>query len=145
MHINDVGQSTWEEVNLGAAGANYGWPTTEGRFNTQTYPLFTPPRFAYDHGSAAASTSGTFLDGIAIIGATFYNPASASSPFPSAYTGDYFFGDYVGGWIARMDIDHDESVNNFAWVSHGFVDLATGPEGSLYVLGRSVVTRITYP
>ena len=25
MHINDVGQGAWEEVNLGVAGANYGW------------------------------------------------------------------------------------------------------------------------
>ena len=30
MFINDVGQSTWEEINDGIAGANYGWPTTEG-------------------------------------------------------------------------------------------------------------------
>ena len=28
--INDVGQGTWEEVNEGVAGANYGWPMTEG-------------------------------------------------------------------------------------------------------------------
>ena len=30
MYINDVGQSTWEEIDLGQAGANYGWPATEG-------------------------------------------------------------------------------------------------------------------
>src|SRR4029079_13997344 len=30
MHINDVGQDTWEEFNLGIAGANYGWPSVEG-------------------------------------------------------------------------------------------------------------------
>ena len=30
MFINDVGQNTWEEINDGIAGANYGWPTTEG-------------------------------------------------------------------------------------------------------------------
>src|SRR3954469_2014663 len=26
MFINDVGQSTWEEINDGIAGSNYGWP-----------------------------------------------------------------------------------------------------------------------
>src|SRR5438067_430587 len=30
LFINDVGANTWEEVNVGAAGANYGWPQTEG-------------------------------------------------------------------------------------------------------------------
>src|SRR5689334_3487711 len=30
MFINDVGQNTWEEINDGMAGSNYGWPTTEG-------------------------------------------------------------------------------------------------------------------
>src|SRR5215211_3203824 len=30
MFINDVGQNTWEEINDGIAGANYGWPSTEG-------------------------------------------------------------------------------------------------------------------
>ena len=30
IHINDVGEDTWEEVNHGVAGSNYGWPQTEG-------------------------------------------------------------------------------------------------------------------
>ena len=30
MHINDVGQSTWEEIDNGLPGRNYGWPMTEG-------------------------------------------------------------------------------------------------------------------
>src|SRR5262245_49182530 len=32
MFINDVGQNTWEEINVGAAAANYNWPATEGPF-----------------------------------------------------------------------------------------------------------------
>ncbi len=31
MFINDVGEVTWEEINDGIAGSNYGWPNTEGR------------------------------------------------------------------------------------------------------------------
>src|SRR5919112_1952401 len=30
IFINDVGEDTWEEINPGASGANYGWPLYEG-------------------------------------------------------------------------------------------------------------------
>ncbi len=30
FHINDVGQGTWEEIDLGTAGADYGWNVCEG-------------------------------------------------------------------------------------------------------------------
>ena len=32
--IGDVGEGTHEEVNIGARGANYGWPTCEGSCST---------------------------------------------------------------------------------------------------------------
>ncbi len=44
MFVNDVGQATWEEINDGLAGTNYGWPTTEG---PTTDPRFRSPVFAY--------------------------------------------------------------------------------------------------
>ena len=72
LFINDVGQNAFEEVDEGAAGANYGWPNTEG--NTPpgaagvTYPLYT-----YAHGSGP-------LQGNSIAGGAFYNPASATFP-----------------------------------------------------------------
>ena len=42
MFINDVGQSTWEEINDGIAGSNYGWPITEGPTSDPRYlsPLY---------------------------------------------------------------------------------------------------------
>jgi glucose/arabinose dehydrogenase len=53
MFINDVGQSTWEEINNGIAASNYGWPTTEGATSD---PAFRTPLFSYGHGST--STTG---------------------------------------------------------------------------------------
>jgi glucose/arabinose dehydrogenase len=44
FRINDVGQSTTEEVDEGIAGANYGWPDREGPCPTgQTEPCSGPP------------------------------------------------------------------------------------------------------
>jgi glucose/arabinose dehydrogenase len=47
MFINDVGETTWEEINDGIAGSNYGWPITEG---VTTDSRFRSPLFAYAHG-----------------------------------------------------------------------------------------------
>src|SRR6202008_2308312 len=46
MFINDVGQGTWEEIDDGIAGSNYGWPTCEG-FCTPPNPGFRDPIFVY--------------------------------------------------------------------------------------------------
>ena len=87
MAINDVGQGAWEEVNPGVAGANYGWPTTEGDFNPATYPNFTRPTHPYaNDGSTCAITGGAF-----------YAPATLN--FPAEFLNDYFFADFCGGWI----------------------------------------------
>src|SRR5437773_4539047 len=72
LFINDVGQSTWEEINDGIAGANYGWPDTEGM---TTDPRFRTPRYAYDHSGGAC----------AITGGAFYSPLTRQ--FPAPYVG----------------------------------------------------------
>ena len=43
LFIDDVGQSTFEEINDGIAGSIYGWPTTEG---PTTNPNFRSPIFS---------------------------------------------------------------------------------------------------
>jgi glucose/arabinose dehydrogenase len=122
MFINDVGQNTWEEIDGGAAGANYGWPTTEGDFNPTQFPRFTRPFYAYNHGV-----------GQAISGGVFYNPAI--NQFPGNYQGTYFFADYVSGWIKRID-PATKAVSNFASGINAPVDLKVGYDGSLYYLAR---------
>ena len=113
IHINDVGQNAWEEINLGIAGANYGWPTCEG---TCTSPPLVDPIHQYAHGGSAAITGGVFYDG---------------AQFPAEYVGDYFFADYLQGFIKRLKPDN--SVLDFETVS-GIIDLDVGPDGALYLL-----------
>ncbi len=89
-YINDVGAGTWEEINDARAGRNFGWPTTEGSFNSSSFPQFTNPVYSYAHSGGAPT-------GCAITGGTFYNPTSPT--FPASYVGKYFFADYCSGWI----------------------------------------------
>ena len=135
MFVNDVGETTWEEINDGIAGSNYGWPDTEG---STTDPRFRAPIFSYGHGSGATT-------GCAISGAAFYNPASVQ--FPSAYVGDYFFADYCSGWIRKLDPASGNAVAGFASGIASPVDLAVASDGSLYYLARGSggsVFRIAY-
>ncbi|MDX6286976.1 MAG: hypothetical protein QOG53_2461 [Frankiales bacterium] len=123
MFINDVGQDTWEEINDGIVGANYGWPDSEG---PTTNPAFLSPLYAYGH-------EGDPNGGCAITGGAFYNPQTVR--FPSSYVGDYFFADYCKGWIHRYD-PSDGSVVNFTSVGASPVDLEVGKGGSLWYLTR---------
>ena len=135
MFINDVGQGTWEEINDGIAGSNYGWPTTEG---TSSDPRFRNPLFNYGHGSTATT-------GCAITGGVFYNPPAGQ--FPAQYVGDYFFADYCTGWIRKLDPANGNTVIDFASGAQAPVDIDVGSDGSLYYLSRfgvGHVYRITY-
>lgn len=125
MFINDVGQSTWEEINDGIAGSNYGWPLSEGPTST---PGERGPVYFYGH-------TGAGVTGCAITGGSFYNPAGAQ--FPASFTGKYFFADYCSGWIKTVDPANGFAVADFAAGIGGPVDLMVDPNGSLYYLAHN--------
>jgi glucose/arabinose dehydrogenase len=133
LFINDVGQNTWEEINDGIAGSNYGWPNTEGATNN---PAFRSPLFSYGHGF-----SGT--TGCAIAGGAFYNPGVVQ--FPSSFVGKYFFADLCSGWIRVFDPATATAADFASGISNP-VDLKVGADGSLYYLARGSgsVFRVQY-
>lgn len=132
MFLNDVGEGTWEEINDGIAGSNYGWPTTEGPTSN---PAFRGPLYAYRH-------SNWLVTGFAIVGGAFYNPPVVT--FPSSYVGHYFFADYVSGWINRLDPANGYAAYAFARVGNSIFDLQTGPDGGLYALANSGAGTVVY-
>jgi glucose/arabinose dehydrogenase len=124
IFINDVGQNTWEEIDDGIAGSNYGWPVTEGIANN---PSFRDPLFEYGHGS------GDTL-GHAIVGGAFYDPQVVQ--FPSAYVGKYFFSDLVNGWIRVFDPATGTAAGFATGLPSLTVDLKADAAGNLYYLCR---------
>jgi hypothetical protein len=124
--VGNVNATAWEEVDVGAPGANYGWPNCE--LGTCGNPSYTAAAHAYPHDGRDASITGGFV----------YHRMQ----FPSAYQGSYFFADYTQNWIRRLTFDADGNVNgvfNFE-PPDGSVDrpygdivyLAEGPDGALY-------------
>jgi glucose/arabinose dehydrogenase len=120
LFINDVGESTYEEINDGIADSNYGWPITEGPTSN---PAFRSPIYFYGHNA-----------GCAIVGGAFYNPPVPQ--FPSSYTGKYFFADLCSGWIRVFDSTAGTATGFVTGISSP-VDLHVGPDGALYYLVRA--------
>jgi glucose/arabinose dehydrogenase len=135
MLINDVGESTWEEVDPGVPGANYGWPATEG---PTTNPAFVSPVHAYRHTGSVCAISGGAFHGL------------SRSQFPAGYWGTYFFADFCAGWIRVMPPQGAANAVGFARGISRPVDLQWAPDGSLYYLARGSgattghVGRISY-
>ena len=126
MMINDVGQNTWEEIDEGVAGRNYGWPSSEGPVNCTTAG-FTCPVYSYSHAAG----------GCAITGGAFYNPVAAT--FPASYVGKYLFAEFCSNWIKLIDPSAppaNDAATTFATQVPSPVDLRVAPDGSLYYLAR---------
>jgi len=126
--INDVGQNTWEEIDLGAPGADYGWNVREGHCaNGSTTNCGPPPAGmtnpVHDYGRSigASITGGAFV------------------PFglwPSEYDGDYLFSDYVVGKIFRIEASGAGLRSEFATGLGGSsaVHLRFGPRAGTQAL-----------
>ncbi len=135
MFINDVGAASWEEVNKGAAGANFGWPNTEGNFNQASFPNFSRPTVYYERtGGLNSFPPMAGFAGSTITGGAFYVPANPT--FPAEYIGDYFFADYGAGWIKRYD-PAAVTIHNFATSAGGPVGMCLGSDAALYYLARN--------
>ncbi|WP_201276171.1 PQQ-dependent sugar dehydrogenase [Methylotetracoccus oryzae] len=132
--INDVGENSFEEINRGGSGRNYGWPISEGPSSNHN---FSSPIFTYQHLRGTPT-------GCAITGGAFYNPANQKFPHP--YLGKYFFSDYCSGWIRYLDPADPKFSTEF---DNGLTlptDLDVGPDGSLNYLDRGTgrVVSIRY-
>ncbi|MEM9514173.1 MAG: PQQ-dependent sugar dehydrogenase [Actinomycetota bacterium] len=95
--INDVGQSTREEVNEGVFGANYGWNSREGRCPIgENPPCAGPPAGLTDPITDYPRTMGTFITGGAFV---------PDGMWPETYDGAYFFADGGTGkmWVYEAD------------------------------------------
>lgn len=131
FYIGDVGQDSWEEVDiepLGGGRKNYGWKTTEG---THCYDPadgcdpagITPPAFEYNHGEGKSITGGAVYRGRSLPG----------------LRGRYVYADYQENkvWSFVYDeatgtvlepLSHTQDLNNVTRI----VSIANGADGEIY-------------
>jgi glucose/arabinose dehydrogenase len=127
--INDVGQSTFEEVDVGAVGANYGWPSREGPCpQADTPPCPGPSAGLTDPITAYGRTTGRFITAGAFV---------PDGMWPATYDGAYLFGDGGTGeiWIRRANGTVDYGAP-FATDVAGLTDMTFGfdTDGTLVLL-----------
>jgi len=126
--INDVGQNTFEEVNQGLVGRNYGWPEREGLCRQGQTPLcdaappgITDPITAYPRSQGTYITAGAFIP---------------NGLWPATYDGAYLFSDGGSGriWIRDSNGSIDYGTP-FATGAFGITDMTFGFDAA----GRSVL------
>ena len=99
LYCGDVGQDTWEEVDIITKGGNYGWAYFEGTHvgyratNSSPVGPFILPIQEYQHGSATNQ-------GNSVTGGVVYRGSRLAQLY-----GWYVFADYASGniWILRYD------------------------------------------
>jgi glucose/arabinose dehydrogenase len=136
LWIGNVGgnnSDSWEEIDRGVAGANYGWPDQEGpECFISNCAGITFPDFSYQHDDPdywAGQNQGSISLG----------PVYRAGAFPAEYQGNLFFGDYANGFIRRLVIDGGGTVVGDVLFDSSpdggtIVDLEVGPDGALYTV-----------
>jgi glucose/arabinose dehydrogenase len=136
LYIADVGQGSWEEVNVVPAtqsAINYGWRVMEGAhcYNAGTCDqsgLQLPAHEYANDGETCAVTGGHVYRGAAIPG----------------ITGHYFYSDYCAGWLKSFRLANGTATAHRTWdvgdlgsVTSFGVDAA----GELYILSADGTVR----
>ena len=129
--IGDVGESTWEEIDRGVKGADYGYPCYEGPASFRTCNpapapgSVSPPAYAYGHAGQTSPVSGNSVTG---------GPVYRGGNFPASYDGRVFFGDYGAAWIRSAEVASNGTlfdVQMFVSAASAVVDIVQAPSGCL--------------
>ena len=127
LWAGDVGQNTWEEINIITKGANYGWNIMEG-FHCYSPASgcdqsgLTLPIVEYDHSQGCSVTGGYVYRG-------------DRTP---ALQGLYIYGDYCSGRIWALGYQGNAVTQNTLLVESGLSITSFGEDlvGNLYILDR---------
>ncbi len=142
LFVADVGQSTWEEVDVVETGKNYGWDVVEGpecfepAVGCDTTGLETP---IHSYGRSL---------GVTVTGGYVYRGQQISS-----LVGEYVFGDYgsgriwtltegPGGWSRSELFDTSLSISSFGVDEDGEL-YVVNHGGSIWKLTTSIVPPTT--
>ncbi|MDD9909142.1 MAG: PQQ-dependent sugar dehydrogenase [Ahrensia sp.] len=125
LWAHEMGPRHGDELNLIAAGANYGWPTVSNGDNYSGVPI--PD---HDTSDAFVKPKAYWVPAISPAGLVIYD-----GDVFSAWRGDAFIGGLSSRALVRVDIDGENATEaeRFEWGSR-VREVEQGPNGALWVL-----------
>jgi glucose/arabinose dehydrogenase len=135
LYIADVGESTYEEIDVataasgGGKGLNYGWDLMEGNAC---------------YGADSCDRSGLTLpvlqygrsDGCSVTGGYVYRGAAIP-----ALKGTYFYSDFCSGWVRSFRYQSGQVTDQHEWPDldpgSGVPSFGEDSSGEMYLLGTS--------
>ncbi|MEZ6125334.1 MAG: PQQ-dependent sugar dehydrogenase [Planctomycetaceae bacterium] len=134
LYVGDVGWFTWEEVNSGPAGTNFGWPYYEGDSAQSLYAALPEAVEFYASGQPVASPLIAINHNTGI-NAIVLGDVYRGTTYPNSYVGDLFYNDLAQGVVRNVSFDANgeiASVETFATDADIVVMIQQGPDGNLY-------------
>ncbi|MBI3962215.1 MAG: PQQ-dependent sugar dehydrogenase [Deinococcus sp.] len=126
LWIGDVGQESFEEIDLGVPGGNYGWSVLEGNHcylqDDCDQSGFVAPVLEYSHNVGQAVIGGYVYRGMALPG----------------WQGTYFYADFISGVVRSFryvngvvtdQMDHTRALGGLSITSFG-----EDAQGELYLV-----------
>lgn len=122
----DVGQNSYEEIDIIEAGNNYGWNIMEGTH------CFEPPSGCDQSGLAMPVWEYGRGEGISVTGGFVYR-----GPSQESLTGWYVYGDFGSGKIWALDASSPDDPENIELVDtdHSISSFGVDAENELYIVG----------
>ncbi|PAY16038.1 sugar dehydrogenase [Rhodopirellula sp. SM50] len=138
LYIGETGLVSFEEINTGPSGTNFGWPYYEGgqgvNRRTPSYQGLPQAQAFYNSGQPASAafiaqphTEGT---DVIVLGSVGWN-----LNYGLQYNNDVFYADFASGVVRHGNVDaagNLTSVGVFATGANFAVDIQQGPDGLLY-------------
>lgn len=137
LFIGETGLSSFEEINTGEAGTNFGWPFYEGGqgVNSRTPGYRDLPQAGPFYASVNATPAEIALQHQSGSDTVVLGDIVTNLDLGIQFEGDLFYNDLFRGVIRHADVAADGSLSNVQVFTTGaaFVtDIQQGPGGSLY-------------
>lgn len=127
LYAGDVGQGSWEEIDIIQNGKNYGWRCYEGNhtYNTSNcnYPEYIFPIWEYPHGAECSITGGYVYRGNRV----------------PELTGKYIYGDYCSRKVWSLEYDGiNPATNEFLLTAPGLItSFGTDENDEIYIISSN--------